>query len=69
MKLCFDCESIRSNLMNRDPSASLGICFRELLYEEQCLITQNTFKKENDVTVAFAAQGKEKGRDMSRTQC
>ncbi|KAH0696313.1 hypothetical protein KY290_013671 [Solanum tuberosum] len=25
--------------------------------------------KENDVTVAFAAQGKGKGKDMSRTQC
>ncbi|KAH0652963.1 hypothetical protein KY289_030641 [Solanum tuberosum] len=69
MKLCSDFESVRSNLMNRDSSHSLDVCFRELLREEQRLVTQNSFKKENDVTVAFAAQGKGKGRDMSRTQC
>ncbi|XP_006365545.1 uncharacterized protein [Solanum tuberosum] len=69
MKLRSDFESVRSNLMNRDPSPSLDVCFRELLREEQRLVTQNAFKKENDVTVAFAAQGKGKGRDMSRTQC
>ncbi|KAH0686263.1 hypothetical protein KY289_017024 [Solanum tuberosum] len=55
--------------MNRDPSPSLDVYFRELLREEQRLVTQNAFKKENDVTVAFAAQGKRKGSDMSRTQC
>ncbi|KAH0740465.1 hypothetical protein KY290_033508 [Solanum tuberosum] len=69
MKLCSDFKCVRSNLMNRDPSPSLDVCFRELLREEQRLVTQNAFKKENDVTVAFAAQGKGKGRDMSRTQC
>ncbi|KAH0688728.1 hypothetical protein KY289_016086 [Solanum tuberosum] len=69
MKLRSDFESVRSNLMNRDLSPSLDVCFRELLREEQRLVTQNAFKKENDVTVAFAAQGKGKGRDMSRTQC
>ncbi|KAH0657075.1 hypothetical protein KY285_031957 [Solanum tuberosum] len=69
MKLCSDFESVRSNLMNRDLSPSLDVCFRKLLREEQRLVTQNSFKKENDVTVAFATQGKGKGRDMSRTQC
>ncbi|KAH0740203.1 hypothetical protein KY290_033246 [Solanum tuberosum] len=57
MKLRSDFESVRSNLMNRDLSPSLDVCFRELLREEQRLVTQNAFKKENDVTVAFAAQG------------
>ncbi|KAH0743204.1 hypothetical protein KY290_031197 [Solanum tuberosum] len=57
MKLRSDFESVRSNLMNCDPSPSLDVCFRELLREEQHLVTQNAFKKENDVTVAFAAQG------------
>ena len=53
--------------MNRDPSPSLDVWFRKLLREEQHLVTQNAFKKENDDIVAFAAQGKGKGRDMSRT--
>ena len=55
--------------MNRDPSPSLDVWFRKLLREEQHLVTQNAFKKENDDIVAFAAQGKGKGSDMSRTQC
>ncbi|XP_049365715.1 uncharacterized protein LOC125830578 [Solanum verrucosum] len=55
MKLRSDFESVRSNLMNHDLSPSLDVCFRELLREEQRFVTQNTFKKENDVTVAFAA--------------
>ncbi|XP_015170297.1 uncharacterized protein [Solanum tuberosum] len=62
MKLLSDFESVRYNLMNCDPSPSLDVCFRELLREEQRLVTQNAFKKENDVTVAFAAQGKGKGQ-------
>ncbi|KAH0673150.1 hypothetical protein KY284_024237 [Solanum tuberosum] len=69
MKLRSDFESACSNFMNRDPSPSLDVCFRELLREEQRLVTQNAFKKENDVIVAFVAQGKGKGKDMSRTQC
>ncbi|KAH0655283.1 hypothetical protein KY285_030165 [Solanum tuberosum] len=57
MKLRSGFESVHSNLMNHDPSPSLDVCFRELLHEDKCLVTQNAFKKENDVTVAFATQG------------
>ncbi|KAH0655399.1 hypothetical protein KY285_030281 [Solanum tuberosum] len=53
---------------NQDNSAR-RFQLEELLREEQRLVTQNAFKKENDVTVGFAAQGKGKCRDMSRTQC
>ncbi|XP_057999163.1 uncharacterized protein LOC131177988 [Hevea brasiliensis] len=69
MKLRSDFETIRSNLMSRDPSPSLDVCFWELLREEQSLLTQSTFKQENIVTVAFTAQGKGKGRDMNNIQC
>ncbi|XP_049394911.1 uncharacterized protein LOC125859256 [Solanum stenotomum] len=69
MKLRSDFENVRSNLMNRDPSPSLEVCFRELLREEQRRFTQNAFHQGNVVTVAFAAQGKGKGMDMTRTQC
>jgi len=69
MKLRSDFENVRSNLMNRDPSPSLDVCFRELLREEQRLFTQNACHQGNVVTVAFAAQGKGKGMDMARTQC
>ncbi|KAF3621213.1 hypothetical protein FXO37_32912 [Capsicum annuum] len=68
MKLRFEFETLRSHLMNRDPSPSLDVCLRELLREEQCFVTQNAFKQV-DIVVAFAAQGKGKGRDMIRTQC
>ena len=33
----------QSNLINRDPSSSLGVCFGELIHEEQCLATRATF--------------------------
>ena len=69
MKLCSEFESVHSHLMNRDPSPSLNVCFRELLREEQRFVTQNAFKQVDDIVVAFAAQGKGKGRDMTRTQC
>ena len=65
MKLRSDFESVRSNLMNRDLSPSLDICFRELLHEDKCLVTQNALKNENYVTIAFAAQGKGNDNDMS----
>ncbi|KAH0658127.1 hypothetical protein KY285_026688 [Solanum tuberosum] len=68
MKLRSDFENVRSNLMNRDPSPSLDVCFRELLREEQRLFTQNAFHQGNVVIVAFAAQGKGKGMDMTRIQ-
>ena len=41
MKLRSDFESVRSNLMSRDQSPSLDVCFRELLREKQHLVTQN----------------------------
>lgn len=69
MKLRSDFKSVRSNLMNRDPPPSLDVCFRELFREERRLFTQNAFKQESIHTVAFAAQGKRKDRDMSTTQC
>ncbi|XP_059309503.1 uncharacterized protein LOC132060497 [Lycium ferocissimum] len=67
MKLRSVFESVSSNLMNRDPYPSLVVCFRELLREEQRIVTQNAFKQAHDVIVAFVAQGKGKGRDMTRT--
>eukprot|EP00258_Populus_trichocarpa_P033414 XP_024449433.1 uncharacterized protein LOC112326270 isoform X2 [Populus trichocarpa] len=44
MKLRFEFEITRSNLMNRDPFPSLDVCFGELLREEQRLLTQGIFK-------------------------
>ena len=65
MKLRSDFESVRSNLMNRDLCPSLDVCFRELLREEQRPVTPKALKNDNDVTVAFTAQGKGNDRDMS----
>jgi hypothetical protein len=39
MKLHPEFEATRSNLMNRDPSPSLDICFGESLREEQRLLS------------------------------
>ncbi|KAF3630991.1 hypothetical protein FXO37_28217 [Capsicum annuum] len=69
IKLRSKFDSIRSHLMNRDPSPSLDVCFRELLREELRFVTQNTFKQIDDIVVAFVTQGKGKGTDMTRTQC
>jgi len=54
--------------MNRDPLPSLDVCFGELLCKER-LLTQGNFKQDNSAAVAFAAQGKGKGRNMSNMQC
>ncbi|XP_058106861.1 uncharacterized protein LOC131250591 [Magnolia sinica] len=62
MKLRLEFESIRSNLMHRDPSTSLDMCFGTLLREEQRLLTQSSLPQEN--VVAYAAQGKGRVRDM-----
>jgi hypothetical protein len=43
--------------------------FGELLREEQRLLTQGNFKQDNSAAVAFVAQGKGKGRNMSNIQC
>ena len=72
MKLRPEYEAARSNLMNRDPSPSLDVCFGELLREEQRLATQTLFQQHNmhDNAIAYAtAHGKGKGRDMRQVQC
>ncbi|TXG71326.1 hypothetical protein EZV62_006261 [Acer yangbiense] len=59
-----------SNLMNRDPSPSLDVCFGELLREEQRLLTQAMFQQDSNLNpiayAAYAAYGKGKGRDMRK---
>ena len=65
MKLRSDFDSVRSNSMIRDLSPSLDVCFREFLREEQRPVTPKALKNDNDVTVAFTAQGKGNDRDMS----
>ncbi|XP_058105435.1 uncharacterized protein LOC131248923 [Magnolia sinica] len=67
MKLRPKFESIRSNLMHRDPSPSLDMCYGALLREEQRLLTQSSLPQENAVT--YAAQGKGRVRDMRTVQC
>ncbi|TXG67369.1 hypothetical protein EZV62_008644 [Acer yangbiense] len=70
MKLRPEFEITRSNLMNRDPSPSLDVCFGELLREEQRLLTQAMFQQDsNPNPIAYAAYGKGKGRDMRKVQC
>jgi hypothetical protein len=69
MKLRYEFKITCSNLMNRDPFPSLDVCFGELLHEEQRFLTQGNFKQDNSVAVAFVAQGKGKGRNMSNIQC
>ncbi|KAJ0046336.1 hypothetical protein Pint_05309 [Pistacia integerrima] len=71
MKLRPEFEATHSNLMNRNPMPSLDICFGELLREEQRLTTQATYQHDKMVSnaVAYAAQGKGKGRDMRIVQC
>ncbi|KAL9444096.1 hypothetical protein AB3S75_017303 [Citrus x aurantiifolia] len=72
MKLRPEYEAARSNLMNRDPSPSLDVCFKELLHEEQRLATQTILQqnKMHDNAIAYAtAHGKSKGRDMRQVQC
>ena len=65
-------EVTRSHLMNRDSSPSLDVCFGELLREEQRLLTQATFQQDrmisNNDLVAYAGQGKGKGRYMRKVQ-
>ncbi|KAH0686266.1 hypothetical protein KY289_017028 [Solanum tuberosum] len=52
---------------NQDNSAK-RFQLEELLREEQCPVTQNAYKKENDVTVAFATQGTHYQRVSTRPQ-
>ena len=73
MKLRHEFESVRSNLLLRTPSPSLDDCLNELLREEQRLSTQATLEQQgnssNVLNVAYAAQGKQRGRDLTNTQC
>ncbi|BBN69882.1 hypothetical protein Prudu_1222S000100, partial [Prunus dulcis] len=67
MKLRPEFEGTRSNLMNRESVPSLDTCLNDLLREEQRLLTQTTMEQRRSasVPVAYAAQGKPRGRDMS----
>jgi UDP-3-O-[3-hydroxymyristoyl] glucosamine N-acyltransferase len=73
MKLCSDFETARSNLMNRHPVPSLDACLSELLREEQHIVTQAAMEHRVNViapvSVAYGAQGRNKGRDMHVVQC
>ena len=71
MKLRSEFESTRSNLMNREFVPSLDTCPNDLFREEQRLLTQNTMERQKSTSVpmAYAAQGKAKGRDISTVQC
>ncbi|TXG56864.1 hypothetical protein EZV62_018177 [Acer yangbiense] len=70
MKLRPEFEIARSNLMNREPSPSLDVCFEELLRKEQRLLTQAMFQQDSSPNpIAYAAYGKGKGRDMRKVQC
>ncbi|KAG8380293.1 hypothetical protein BUALT_Bualt06G0000600 [Buddleja alternifolia] len=71
MKLRPEFEGTRSNLMNRDPVPSLDSCLNDLFREEQRLLTQNTMERQRStsVSVAYAAQGRLRGRDISTIQC
>jgi hypothetical protein len=73
MKLRSDFEIARSNLMNRHPVPSLDACLSELLREEQRIVTQAAMEHRANVSapvsVAYAAQGRNKSRDMHAIQC
>ncbi|XP_034197696.1 uncharacterized protein LOC117613160 [Prunus dulcis] len=71
MKLRPEFEGTRSNLMNRESVPSLDTCLNDLLREEQRLLTQTTMEQRRSasVPVAYAAQGKPRGRDISTVQC
>ena len=71
IKLIYEFESTRSNLLNRESTPSLDKCLNDLFREEQRLLTQNPMEqqKSTSVPMAYAAQGKPKGRDISTVQC
>jgi DnaJ family protein C protein 7 len=71
MKLRPEFEGTRSNLMNRESVPSLDTCLSDLLHEEQRLLTQTTMeqRRSTSIPMAYAAQGKPRGRDMSTIQC
>ncbi|KAJ0091548.1 hypothetical protein Patl1_13162 [Pistacia atlantica] len=71
MKLQPEFETTLSNLMNHNPAPSLDVCFGELLRKEQRLTTHATYHHNKMISnvVAYAAQGKGKGRNMRKVQC
>jgi len=60
MKLRYDFEGIRTNLMNRATVPSLDECLNEFLREEQRLLTQTTMdqQKSTSLPVAYVVQGR-----------
>ena len=72
MKLRPDFEIERSNMMNCHPVPSLDAYLSELLREEQYIIIQATMEHwanvSAPVSIAYAAQGQNKGRDMQAIQ-
>jgi len=71
MKLRLEFEETRSTLMNREFVLSLDICLSDLFREEQRFLTQTTMeqRRSTSIPVAYTAQGKPRGRDMSTIQC
>ena len=59
--------------MNCHPVPSLDAYLSELLHEEQHIVTQATMEHQANVSapvfVAYAAQGRNKGRDMCAVHC
>lgn len=52
--------------MNHDPFPSLSILGN---YLKSNIFSHNTFNQKNVHTVAFVAQGKERGKNMSKSHC
>ena len=73
MKQRYDFDATRSNPMNRDSMPMLDACLSELLREEQRIKTHTVMEQNMNstapVSVAYAAQGKNKPRDMRSVQC
>ncbi|KAJ9675925.1 hypothetical protein PVL29_024747 [Vitis rotundifolia] len=73
MKLRPDFKIVWSNLMNRHLVPSLDAWLSELLREEQRIVTQATIEHRANVSapvsVAYVAQGRNKGQDMHVVQC
>ena len=60
MKLIFEFEGTRSNLMNRELVPSLDACLNDLFCGEQHLCTQTTMEQHRStyIPVAYVVQGK-----------
>ena len=72
MKLRYEFEHVRSNLMSRVPSPSIDSCLGELLREEQHLTTQVALQQAistGPMTAAYLARPKQQNRDMTKVQC